>query len=75
MLVRVTALPPKSLVPTERFGAGGSEVSGIIVAMRTSTAPPPNPSFERTSKGWPRYARSSLFASRGQPSAAAQVTR
>ena len=31
----------------------------------------PNPSIERTSKGWPRYAGSSFFASRGQPLAAA----
>ena len=34
-----------------------------------------NPSIEPTSKGWPRYAVSSFFASRGQPSAAAHVTR
>jgi len=34
-----------------------------------------NPSIERTCKGWPRYAGSSLFASRGQPLPAAHVER
>ena len=34
-----------------------------------------NPSIERTSKVWPRCAGSSILASRGQPSAAAHVTR
>ena len=35
----------------------------------------PNPSIERTCKGWPRYARLSIFASRGQPLSAAHVKR
>ena len=35
----------------------------------------PNPSIERTSTGWPRYARCSLSASRGQPVPAAHVKR
>ena len=34
-----------------------------------------NPSIERTCKGWPRYARLSIFASRGQPLPAAHVKR
>jgi len=34
-----------------------------------------NPSIERTCKGWPRYAGSSLSASRGQPLPAAHVER
>ena len=34
-----------------------------------------NPSIERTAKGWPRYATLSIFASRGQPLAAAHVER
>ena len=48
MLARVTALPPMFRVPAARSGAGCSEVGGIIRAIRSSTAPPPNPSFERT---------------------------
>ena len=48
-----------------RSGTVGSEVGGIIITMRSPTAPPPNPSLERTHKGRPRYARSSVFASRG----------
>ena len=35
----------------------------------------PNPAIERTSTGWPRYAVSSFFASRGQPVAAAHGER
>ena len=48
MLPRVTALPPKSFVGTVRSGTGGSEVGGIITAVSTFKAPPPNPSFKRT---------------------------
>ena len=47
--------------------AGGS-VSSV-------TRPRPNPSIERTATGWPRYARCSFSASRGQPAAAAHVKR
>ena len=50
MLVRVTALPPM-FAATERFTAGGSEVSGIIRAVPNSTNPPPNHSFKRTCQG------------------------
>ena len=35
----------------------------------------PNPSLERTHKGWPRYARSSSSAPRGQPFRPAQLKR
>ena len=34
-----------------------------------------NPSIERTCKGWPRYAGSTILASRGQPLPAAHVKR
>jgi|JI9StandDraft_2_1071091.scaffolds.fasta_scaffold11688_12 hypothetical protein len=34
-----------------------------------------NRSLDRTSTGWPRYARQSIFASRGQPAPAAQLER
>ena len=47
MLVRVTALP-LMFAAAQRFAFGGSEVSGIIMAVPNSTNPPPNPSFKRT---------------------------
>jgi hypothetical protein len=75
MLVRVAALPPSVSCRSQCFATGGSEVSGIIVAMRTSNAPPPNPSFERTRKGRPRCAVPLFFAPRGLPLRSAQVTR
>ena len=39
MLVRVTALPPV-FAAAQRFATGGSKVSGIIMAVPTSTNPP-----------------------------------
>ena len=50
MLVRVTA-PPPMFAATERFATGGSEVSGIIMAVSNSTNPTPNHSFKRTCQG------------------------
>ena len=75
MLVRVTALPPSVSCRSQRFVNGGSKVTGIIVAVSFSNASPPNPSFERTRKGRPRYALPLFFASRGLPLRSAQVTR
>jgi hypothetical protein len=47
----------------------------ITTSASPVTVPLSNPSLERTSTGWPRYARCSFSASRGQPVASAQVKR
>jgi hypothetical protein len=59
----------------QRSVAGVTSSLAVAYHRRGFLRAPPNPSIERTSKGWPRYARSSLFASRGQPSAASHVKR
>jgi hypothetical protein len=35
----------------QRFASGGSEVSGIIIAVPQLNTPPPNPSLQRTAFG------------------------
>ena len=74
MLVRVT-VPALASVVAQRFLISAGRVGGIITAVPHSTAPPPNPSFERTRKGRPRFARSSFSAPRGLPLRAAQFQR
>jgi hypothetical protein len=44
-------------------------------SLGSQTALRPNPSLERTSTGWARYARWSFSASRAQPVASAQLKR
>ena len=61
MLVRVT-VPAPAPAATARFLVAAGKVSGIIIAVPHSHAPPPNPSFERTRKGRPRCTRSSFLA-------------
>jgi hypothetical protein len=48
---------------------GGRASLGLQLALR------PDPSLERTSTGWARYARCQLSASRAQPVASAQLKR
>ena len=61
------------LRPTERL----LESNAFFVAASSAQVPKaaPNPSLERTHKGWPRYAGCSFSAPRGQPLRPAQLKR
>jgi hypothetical protein len=52
-----------------------SSWQGSRASLGSQTALRPNPSLERTSTGWARYARCSFSASRAQPVASAQLKR
>jgi hypothetical protein len=52
-----------------------SSWQGRRASLGSQTALRPNPSLERTSTGWARYARCSFSASRAQPVPAAQLKR
>jgi hypothetical protein len=60
------------------FGTnGGSQATVVAVGSSRCTGygVTPNPSLERTSTGWARYARCLFSASRAQPVPAAQLKR
>jgi hypothetical protein len=52
-----------------------SSWQGSQASLSLQTALRPNPSLERTSTGWARYARCQFSASRAQPVASAQLKR
>jgi hypothetical protein len=63
---------PPSLLETP---LSSSSIPAYTQSIERQNAMLPNPSIERTATGWPRYARCSFSASRGQPAAAAHVKR
>jgi hypothetical protein len=62
---------------TRPFGSEqlSSSGQGSRASLGSQTALRPNPSLERTSTGWARYARYSFSASRAQPVPAPQLKR
>jgi hypothetical protein len=61
------------LRPTERFLQSNSFFVAASSTHLQKAAP--NPSLERTHKGWPRYALCPFSAPRGQPFRPAQLKR
>jgi hypothetical protein len=72
---RACAVEALARFATVMWAQLGLQAAVESTLARFVTGPLPNPSIERTSTGWARYARCSFSASRAQPVPASHVKR